>query len=228
MAFKLGIVQEAKETLDRDVAWFPCEGRVLASEAYPLKIQVGTDSENWNRAWQDGLEEYSKGLKNARARKDFAEQCKNPILIKGKALEIANRSAINGSAALKAVAWTGPTLSREDLDGWFAGTTEVLVNGEPQPAPASLKPADFARQPDGKFMLPIAADPPQEWLATKSDLDRLMDMPLFINAVGNFRRILEDEGSAEEAEELETSGSGLTIKRGGNRSTSPTVVASTS
>lgn len=230
MAFQLGAVQEAQSVVDRDVGWFALEGRAFGDTSpYPLKVKVGTATDSWSRFWQEGCDDYNKTLKSHKKKQEFAKQAQNPLLMPPKVLAMANRSAIENSGALHKVAWCGPAFpSFDDVEAWFRGELEVLANSEPVPAPEGFSPSDFKHQPDGTYMLPESSDPPPDWVASADQVERLIAMNSFVNQVGNCRRLLEEEGAQEDAEELESSGRGLTIRRGTSRSQRVSETASTS
>jgi len=195
--FDLEKVEAQADQVDVDERWFPLEGRRFGDTAsLPLKVKVASGGEAWQRGWTKGAQAYAKGLSPSERRR-FNENATNPLTIDAPALPRANRAAIRESGALLAVALVGPII--DDPDGPLP--PDVAEAYGMKSLPKEIREL-YRLMTDGRWMIPVQVDPPEAFVASAEQIDRLLKYPDFVNQVGNCRRLLVEEGAEGLEEEL--------------------------
>lgn len=195
--FDVSKIDQQAGQVDADLRWFALEGRRFGDTApLPLKVQVTSGGDDWQRGWTKGAQSYARKLGPGERRR-FNENSANPLTIDAAALPVANRAAIRESGALKKVALVGPVV--DDLDAPL-DSEEARAYGFHR-LPEAVK-AHYRQRVDGKWQIPIQAEPPGEFLATPEQVDQLLKHSDFVTQVGNARRLLVEEGAEALEEEL--------------------------
>jgi len=213
MSFHSDLIQEQNELIDRETRWMRLEGRAFGSDSsYPLKVHLAINNSEWEAAYSEGLEQYAQGF-NIRKRRKFNQQCSNVATMPREALIKASRNAISKSECLVELGWSGPVFPTEkDLQDWIDGSAELaLSNGEKVEPPADAM-VFFEMSNDGSWRVPDESDIPDDWKAKPEQVREMLTYDAFVIQIGNLRRIFEDEGSEDEAEDLGNLPSGLSLQ----------------
>lgn len=217
--FRFDQVAAAKKTIASDQAWMALEGRAYGTESgYPLKVLVTTAPEKWAAGWNSGNQKYAAKL-NPAGKRRFAEQCQNMATMPREAFMRATRNAIAESECLLGVAWVGPIFeTEEELDAWISGDLKISSGDEDVNPPKGIREAFTLDKDFGTWSVPITHDPPEDWMATPDQIERLLAFDDFCIQVGGCRRILEEEGQDPEDDSAKNSETGPTTRRGGKPS----------
>jgi hypothetical protein len=214
--FNLDQVERQSAEVDQDERWFVLEGRRFGDTSpMPLKVKVRSGGDKWQRGWTKGAQAYAKDLSPS-ARREFDRGSGNPLTINPDALPRANRAALRESGALLAVAVVGPEL--DDLDHPMTAAQEKIYGFKK--LPASIRP-HYLKRTDGKWAIPVQAEPPAEFRASDEQVSHLHKYPEFVNGVGRARQLLVEEGKESLEDELGNFVAGSGGAAGGAASPSP-------
>ncbi len=227
MAFDLSLLKEIQEEVGADTGWFALDGRAFGkSGKHPLKVKVGTGGEAWNTGFNEGCQQYARGLPNDGARRVFAKNCENPATMDRPSLIVASRQGIKTSDALKVVAWVGPRFAGKDpadssrqFEAYLKGDAPVVINGHTMDMPDDARKY-FVMEPGGEWSVPIESEPPFDWVAPENAVKHLKTDADFVIQVGSFRRRLEDEGQ-DDPEAVKADEENLALGRSTNSSGTP-------